>query len=163
MDLEKMKAMLDSYKVLLEQEKQAALKQHFIDFMAQLGITEADKLNQLEKSFFELIDILDFDDSLQSRLQGMARSTFIWDVLQHKTSAKERELRRLTDDICNFIAGASQGAENEQQFLQNLLANSLRQVAESVESGELKSSNVPVMTWVDSLKMGLDSIIKQKI
>ena len=53
MDLEKMKAMLDSYKVLLEQEKQAALKQHFIDFMAQLGITEADKLNQLEKSFFE--------------------------------------------------------------------------------------------------------------
>ena len=80
MDLEKMKAMLDSYKVLLEQEKQAALKQHFIDFMAQLGITEADKLNQLEKSFFELIDILDFDDSLQSRLQGMARSTFIWDV-----------------------------------------------------------------------------------
>ena len=69
MDLEKMRAMLDSYKVLLEQEKQAALKQHFIDFMAQLGITEEDKLIQLEKSFFELIDILDFDDSLQSRLQ----------------------------------------------------------------------------------------------
>ena len=50
-----------------------------------------------------------------------------------KTSAKERELRKLTNDICNFIEGASQGAENEQQFIQNLLAKSLRDAAKTIE------------------------------
>ena len=105
-----------------------------------------------------MIDILDFDDSLQSRLQGMARSTFIWDVLQHKTSAKERELPTpMTLQLYRWSL-----PRVDEQFT-NLLANSLRQVAESVESGELKSRSVPAMTWVESLKLGLDSIIKQKI
>ena len=84
--------------------------------------------------------------------------------MQHKTSAKERELRRLTDEISSFIKGASQGAQNEQQFVQNLLANSLKEVAKSIESGELKAADSPVMSWIDSMKGGLSDIFdKEKI
>ena len=39
--------------------------------------------------------------------------------------------------------------------MQNLLARSLKQVAESIESGELKTADTPVMAWVDSMKDGL--------
>jgi hypothetical protein len=162
LDLEAMKTMLNTYKQLLEQEKQAALNQHFEDFMQQLAINDPEK-SLLRTSFFALIDILDSEGSLQERTQRMAKSDFIWDVLQLKTSAKERELRRITDEICDFIAGASQGAENEGQFIQNLLARSLREVATSIESGELRSSALPAITWIESLKLGLDAMFKGKI
>jgi len=158
-----MKTMLNTYKKLLEQEKQAALTQHFQDFVEHLDITDSAQQEALQKSFFSLIQILDSEGSLQERVQLMAKSDFIWDVLQFKTSAKERELRKITDDICDFIAGASQGAENEGQFIQNLLARSLREVAQSIESGDIRASSVPSMAWIDSLKVGLDALFKQKI
>ena len=45
-----MRAMLDSTKFCWS-KKTSVLKQHFIDFMAQLGITDEDKLIQLENHF----------------------------------------------------------------------------------------------------------------
>jgi vacuolar-type H+-ATPase subunit D/Vma8 len=158
-----MKTMLNTYKRLLEREKQAALTQHFEDFVSQLGITDAQQSETLQKSFFALVEILDSNGTLQERVQLMAKSDFIWEVLKLKTSAKERELRKLTDDICNFIEGASQGAENEQQFIQNLLAKSLRDAAKTIESGDIRSSNAPHMAWIESLKIGLEALFKQKI
>ena len=158
-----MKTMLNTYKRLLEREKQAALTQHFEEFMAQLGITDSEQSQSLEKSFFSLVDILDSEGTLQERVQLMAKSDFIWEVLKLKTSAKERELRKLTDDISNFIEGASQGAENEQQFIQNLLAKSLRDVAKTIESGDIRSANAPHLAWIESLKVGLEALFRQKI
>ena len=66
-----MKTMLNTYKQLLEQEKQAALNQHFEDFMQQLAISEPEK-SGLRNSFFALIDILDSEGTLQERTQRMA-------------------------------------------------------------------------------------------
>ena len=164
MELEEMRTMLGAYKKLLEREKQVALNQHFEAFMDQLKIEDIDLKENLELQFASLIEIMDKDLSMDKRMLEIVNSKFIWAVMQHKTSAKERELRRLTTDISTFIMGASKGAKNEQQFIQNLLARSLKEVAESIESGELKTAETPVMAWVSSMKEGLSEIFnKQKI
>jgi hypothetical protein len=119
---------------------------------------------ELKTQFSSLIDLLEEKIPMDQRMLAVINSPFIWNVMQHKTSAKERELRRLTDEISSFIKGASQGAQNEQQFVQNLLANSLKEVAKSIESGELKAADSPVMSWIDSMKGGLSDIFdKEKI
>jgi len=164
MELEEMKTMLGAYKKLLEREKQVALNQHFHAFMEQLKIEDIDQKENLELQFTSLIEIMEKDLSIDKRMLEIVNSKFIWAVMQHKTSAKERELRRLTADISAFIMGASKGVKNEQQFIQNLLARSLKEVAESIESGELKTADTPVIAWVSSMKDGLFEIFdKQKI
>jgi len=164
MELEEMRDMLGAYKQLLEREKQMALEQHFQGFMGQLKIDNVELKTELKTQFSSLIDLLEEKIPMDQRMLAVINSPFIWNVMQHKTSAKERELRRLTDEISSFIKGASQGAQNEQQFVQNLLANSLRQVAQSIESGELKAADSPVMSWIDSMKDGLSDIFdKEKI
>lgn len=163
MELEKMRDMLGAYRDLLEREKQMALTQHFEAFMEQLKIEDSQLKSQLKGDFSSLIDIMEKELTMDERMLEVVNSPFIWAVMQYKTSAKERELRRLTDEISKFIRGASQGAKTEQQFVQNLLARSLKQVAESIESGELKTADTPVMAWVDSMKDGLfDMFNKQK-
>jgi len=164
MELEEMRTMLGAYKKLLEREKQVALNQHFQAFMEQLKIEDIDLKKTLELQFTSLIEIMEKELSIDKRMLEIVNSKFIWAVMQHKTSAKERELRRLTTDISSFIKGASKGAKNEQQFIQNLLARSLKEVAASIESGELKTEDTPVMAWVSSMKDGLSEIFdKQKI
>jgi hypothetical protein len=164
MELEEMRDMLGAYKQLLEREKQLALEQHFQGFMGQLKIDDIDLKKELKIEFASLIEILEEKLPMEQRMLRVVNSPFIWNVMQHKTSAKERELRRLTDEISSFIKGASQGAQNEQQFVQNLLANSLKEVAKSIESGELKAADSPVMSWIDSMKGGLSDIFdKEKI
>jgi len=159
-----MKDMLGAYKQLLEREKQMALEQHFQGFMGQLKIDNIELKTELKTQFSSLIDLLEEKIPMDQRMLAVINSPFIWNVMQHKTSAKERELRRLTDEISSFIKGASQGAQNEQQFVQNLLANSLKEVAKSIESGELKAADSPVMSWIDSMKGGLSDIFdKEKI
>jgi|TARA_B110000285_G_scaffold68748_1_gene79053 hypothetical protein len=164
MELEEMRDMLGAYKQLLEREKQMALEQHFQGFMGQLKIDNIELKTELKTQFSSLIDLLEEKIPMDQRMLAVINSPFIWNVMQHKTSAKERELRRLTDEISSFIKGASQGAQNEQQFVQNLLANSLKEVAKSIESGELKAADSPVMSWIDSMKGGLSDIFdKEKI
>ena len=132
--------------------------------MGQLKIDNIELKTELKTQFSSLIDLLEEKIPMDQRMLAVINSPFIWNVMQHKTSAKERELRRLTDEISSFIKGASQGAQNEQQFVQNLLANSLKEVAKSIESGELKAADSPVMSWIDSMKGGLSDIFdKEKI
>jgi|TARA_A200000159_G_scaffold143548_1_gene147807 hypothetical protein len=161
MELEEMREMLGAYKQLLEREKQLALEQHFQGFMGQLKIDDIKLKAELKNEFSSLIDILEQDLPMEQRMLSVVNSPFIWNVMQHKTSAKERELRRLTEEISSFIRGASQGAQTEQQFVQNLLANSLKEVAKSIESGEIKGAEHPVMAWIDSMKDGLSDIFSK--
>ena len=161
MELEEMKDMLGAYKQLLEREKQLALEQHFQGFMGQLKIDDIELKSELKIEFASLIDILEEQLPMEQRMLRVVNSPFIWNVMQHKTSAKERELRRLTTEISSFIKGASQGAKTEQQFVQNLLANSLKEVAKSIESGEIKGAEHPVMAWIDSMKDGLSDIFSK--
>ena len=87
------------------------------------------------------------------------------DQLSKLSNSKKKIFANITVvDIAGLVKGASQGAQNEQQFVQNLLANSLKEVAKSIESGELKAADSPVMSWIDSMKGGLSDIFdKEKI
>lgn len=157
-DAKDMKAMLEAYRTLLEKEKQMAMHDHFLKFMSHLGITEEPALNKMEKGFGKVLKILENDNiSLKDRLLKLVDSPFIYLILEHKNFVREREIRRLTLEISNFIQSVSQGATNDEQFLRSLLACSLREAAEAIQSETIKESDLSTNeAWVDALKVGME-------
>ena len=165
-DINKMKQMLEAYRTLLEKEKEMAMKDHFHEFMSQLEITDENTVNTMETGFTQIVRILEDEELLlKDRLLKLVDSPFIYSILEHKNFAREREMRRLTVEISKFIEAASQGVTSNEQFLKNLLARSLREAADTIQSETLKASEMPTNeAWVDALKLGLEVMAaKQKI
>ena len=165
-DINKMKQMLEAYRILLEKEKAMAMKDHFHTFMSQLEITDEQIVDKMEVGFTQIVKILEDDKLLlKDRLLKLVDSPFIYSILEHKNFAREREMRRLTLEISKFIEAASEGVTTNEQFLKNLLARSLREAADSIQSETLKASERPTNeAWVDALKLGLEVMAtKQKI
>ena len=163
-DKQTMKQMLEAYRSLLEKEKEMAMQDHFNSFMKDLNITEPETLEKMNSGFVQIINILEDDELLlKDRLLKLVDSPFIYSILEYKNFAREREMRRLTLEISNFIEAASQGVTSNEQFLKNLLAQSLREAADSIQSDTLKSSELSTnAAWVDALKVGLEIMASQQ-
>ncbi len=127
-------------------------------------ITEPETLEKMNTGFVQIINILEDDKLLlKDRLLQLVDSPFIYSILEHKNFAREREMRRLTLEISNFIEAASQGVTSNEQFLKNLLAQSLREAANSIQSDTLRSSDLSTnAAWVDALKVGLEIMASQQ-
>lgn len=165
-DAKEMKAMLEAYRTLLEKEKRMAMDEHFNTFMNQLGIEDKKTLKKMKRGFERVVKILENDKiELKDRLIKLIESPFIYSLFEHKNFGKEREMRRLTLEISKFIEAASRGATNDEQFLRNLLACSLREAAETIQSETIKESELSTPeAWVDALKIGLEMVAdKQNI
>ena len=75
-----------------------------------------------------------------------------------KTSFREREMRKLTHQLCDFIEHSASNSVDDESFVQSLLANSLRSAADAIESSIREQRNEGESMndlWVDALKLGL--------
>ncbi len=159
-DLSQLKESLSQYQGLLEQQREATIKSQFRDFSDSLGIVAtADTINSLFHNFEDVNETLeDSELVLKDRIIKTLDSDFVQQVLTLKTAARESELRRMTNDLSNFIRDVPT-ADNDSQFIQNLMAKSLATLATEVslqkDLGETYNE-----AWIQSLQEQAAEIFK---
>ena len=81
-----------------------------------------------------------------------------------KTSSRERELRRLTHHLSDFIKDVAKNAPDDNTFLQYLLSSSLRSVADTIEPKKHREQGQSMNeAWIDAMKIGLEIAVGQKL
>ena len=159
-DLSQLKESLSQYQGLLEQQREATIKSQFRDFSKSLGIVAtAETINSLFHNFEDVNETLENGELLlKDRIIKTLDSDFVQQVLTLKTAARESELRRMTNDLSNFIRDVPT-ADNDSQFIQNLMAKSLATLATEVslqkDLGETYNE-----AWIQSLQEQAEEIFK---
>jgi len=160
LDLKSMQTMLKSYRRLLEKERQHNLLVQFDTFMEQIGVSEPEDSEQYFDDFMAMLNVLeDKDIAAKDKMKSAVESDFFHQIMSVKTSFREREMRKLTHQLCDFIDKSAANAVDDDSFLQSLLANSLRQAADAIESSireERDEGQTMNEVWVDALKVGFD-------
>jgi len=158
-----MASMLDSYRKLLEKERDVVLKEQFTHFMTQIGITDSEETNSYFDSFQSMLSEIDHSESsLHEKLKGCIESDFFYQVLTAKTSNRERELRKITTLLSQFIQKSADNSTSDEQFLQNILADTLRTAADALETDRNSEQSVNE-AWIDALRLGYDIFIGRKL
>ncbi|HCX21317.1 MAG TPA: hypothetical protein DHN29_05340 [Cytophagales bacterium] len=159
-NLSQMKESLNQYQTFLENEREQTIKTQFREFSQSLGITATpETINALFQNFEQVTALLeDKSIKLQDRIIETLNSLFVQQVLTLKTAARESELRRMTSDLSEFIRDVPT-ADNDSQFIQNLMAKSLKTLAQEVslqkDLGETYNE-----AWIQSLQEQANEIFK---
>ena len=104
LDLKGMQTMLKSYRRLLEKERQHNLLVQFDSFMEQIGVSDPEDSEQYFDNFMSMLKVLeDKDISAQDKMKSAVESDFFHQIMSVKTSFREREMRKLTHQLCDFI------------------------------------------------------------
>ncbi len=165
LDLKGMQTMLKSYRRLLEKERQHNLLVQFDSFMEQIGVSDPEDSEQYFDNFMSMLKVLeDKDISAQDKMKSAVESDFFHQIMSVKTSFREREMRKLTHQLCDFIDKSASNSVDDDSFLQSILANSLRQAADAIESSirEQRSEGQTMNeVWIDALKVGFDMAVNR--
>tara|TARA_B100000683_G_scaffold81514_2_gene80422 strand:- start:5408 stop:5902 length:495 start_codon:yes stop_codon:yes gene_type:complete len=160
-----MQTMLKSYRRLLEKERQHNLLVQFDSFMEQIGVSDPEDSEQYFDNFMSMLKVLeDKDISAQDKMKSAVESDFFHQIMSVKTSFREREMRKLTHQLCDFIDKSASNSVDDDSFLQSILANSLRQAADAIESSirEQRSEGQTMNeVWIDALKVGFDMAVNR--
>lgn len=154
----KMSSMLEKYRDILEKEREATLRQQFLDFLEKMEVSDTDRVESLYGDFQLFMNNIENDDTaLQDRVTSAIQSEFLYRIMTLKNSSRERELRKITHELSSFIEKAAHNAESEQQFMRNLLSNSLRAVADEIEPKKGRQPGQSMHeAWADAMRLGLE-------
>lgn len=156
-----MKDTLVGYRNMIERERSEALEARFVEFTERMGIDP--NLDGLRDQFVRMMDIIGDDERpAKDRIASAIESDFLYSILSARTGATHREMRTLTRELASFVGKAARGADNEQQFVQNLLSGALRDLADAVERpnrGQPGSENSPIDFWTEAIRIGLDNLL----
>ena len=164
LDIDRLRAIRETlvgYRDLIERERAGAMEARFVDFTSRMGINP--DLEGLREQFVRMMDIISDDDRpAKDRIASAIESDFLYSVLSARTGATHREMRSLTRELATFVGKAARGADDEQQFVQNLIAGALRELANDVERptrGQPGSENSPMDFWTEAIRIGLDNLL----
>ena len=153
---EDFKSMLASYTRLLEKERDTAVRSQFEEFMEQIGVDDPDSIKNYFNSFNDMLAKIDKSEmQLHEKLRLCVESDFFHEVLTAKTSNRERELRKITTLLSDFIQKSADNSGSDEQFVQSLLAQSLRTAAGMIEMDRDEQGSMNE-AWVDALRLGYD-------
>jgi hypothetical protein len=148
--------MLASYSRLLEKERDTAVKGQFEQFMEQIGIEDPTSIKNYFGSFNSMLSTIDKSEmKLHEKLRLCIESDFFYEVLTAKTSNRERELRKITSLLSDFIQTSADNSGSDEQFIQSVLAQSLRSAAEMIEMDRDEQGSINE-AWVEALRLGYD-------
>ena len=98
---------LSTYRSFLDSERQNLLDTQFNSFVENLALTPSAKSR---RNFIRLMDILDDNTKEWTKnLDKIYTNNFLFDILSQIPNAKERDLKRTTQAVCDFIASAGCG------------------------------------------------------
>lgn len=132
-DIAQLQECLTQYRDFLEDQRAETIKNQFREFSNSLGIVaSSETINSLFHNFEDVTGLLDNADiPIQDRILKTLESDFVQQVLTLKTAARESELRRMTFDLSEFIRNIPT-ADNDTQWIQNLMATALKTLASEV-------------------------------
>ena len=77
----------------------------------------------------------------------------IQDMIKTRNSARERELRQLTYEFGSFIKDAAYNTDTDEEFLRNLLKQSLQQLSNSLEPRTIRKKGESMIdVWVRAME-----------
>lgn len=159
--LKEMRKTLLGFRDMIERERSDALEAQFLEFTSRMGIDP--DLDELRPQFVRMMSIISNDDlPAKDRIASAIESDFLYSIMSARTGATHREMRSLTRELATFVSKAARGADNEQQFVQNLISGALRQLADQVERptrGEPGSEHSPMDFWTEAIRIGLDNLL----
>ena len=166
MDPKSMKNMLGHYRALLEREREITLKNQFENFISDIvGVDSTDQVDILYDEFRTMLEAIeDPEGSAKDKVLHCVQSPFFYNVMALKTSSRERELRRLTHHLSDFIKDVAKNAPDDNTFLQHLLSSSLRSVADTIEPKKHREQGQSMNeAWIDAMKVGLEIAVGKKV
>jgi hypothetical protein len=124
--------------------------------MEQIGVDDPDSIKNYFNSFNDMLATIDKSEmQLHEKLRLCVESDFFHEVLTAKTSNRERELRKITTLLSDFIQKSADNSGSDEQFVQSLLAQSLRTAAGMIEMDRDEQGSMNE-AWVDALRLGYD-------
>jgi len=142
---------LKNYKAFLENQRNDLIESQFISFAKENGIRPTLKL---QKSFLKLVNLLDNDFDIET----VYSTTFLFDFLRAMKNPKERDLKKVVQNFCEFILTAGSGNTATHRRIREIYSEEIKKTLEGmiVEESIKKSDNFKT-EWVASLKQHLNT------
>jgi len=144
-------AIVEKYNNLLYMEENNTIKYQFNSFTTEhLSPPENE---ELYGDFLQFIETLDNEEiEINQKVLSIVKSPFFEKVLTFKSNAREKELRRLTINLSDFIKDLGHNRGNLSTHPQNIVSNILKEIANEIEPRKLKSPKISMNdAWRDTL------------
>ena len=154
-DFEALADMITKYRILLDREKNNAFLQQFDQFLLDAAnisdeTTRADMTRRLNE-VLETLTTANLEP--HEILIEFFESEIIQDMIKTRNSARERELRQLTYEFGSFIKDAAYNTDTDEEFLRNLLKQSLQQLSNSLEPRTIRKKGESMIdVWVRAME-----------
>ena len=155
MDFDKLHEMIGKYRILLDRERDNAFLSQFDSFLLDAaGIEDEEVRKEIAIRLHEVLKSLVSQDlSAGEILIEFFESEIIQDMIQTKNSARERELRQLTYEFGAFLQQASYSASTEEEFLRNMLRQSLQNLSSEIKPKEMRRKGESMIdVWVRAME-----------
>ena len=144
-------AIVKKYNNLLYMEENNTIKYQFNNFTNEYLSTP--QHDELYGDFMKFIDTLDDNDlEINQKVLCIVKSPFFEKVLTFKNNAREKELRRLTINLSDFIRDLGHNRGNVSTHPQNIVSRIIKDIANEIEPRKLKGPKISMNdAWRDTL------------
>tara|TARA_R110002020_G_scaffold50853_1_gene144084 strand:+ start:1159 stop:1635 length:477 start_codon:yes stop_codon:yes gene_type:complete len=150
--------MLERFKVMLASEERHTIKMQFNNFLYDsLSHSPSQEDGGLYEEFEMFLKLLENDKMKQpKKIVKIMESPFIHYIISFKPNAREKELRRLTQDLSGFIASLGHHQSKNPHYI---LATSMKEAAEIIQPRKNKGSKESMNeAWRRNLQ---DEVVKR--
>ena len=140
MELGEIKSAIGRINALLVLEEDITIERQFTEFIeSKLPHNNEDKYEELFVDFKSFLNHFNVIEKSKTRdYKDIVTSQFLNKIISYKSNAREKELRRLTIELSDFII--SLGHNYDENHPKDYFANQLKSIAHQITPKESKSS-----------------------
>ena len=144
-------SIVKKYNNLLYVEENNTIKYQFNNFTTEFLSPPQNK--ELYTDFMQFIDTLDDNElEINKKVLLIVKSPLFAKALTFKNNAREKELRRLTINLSDFIRDLGHNRANLSTHPQNIVSKIIKEIANEIEPRKLKAPKVSMNdAWRDTL------------
>jgi|TARA_R110001592_G_scaffold32839_1_gene114594 Tfp pilus assembly protein PilV len=147
------KDLLATYRNLLSATKDTLAQTQYTQLLAQIEISPTKRLENSYRSLFNAIDKYNHGD-----MDKLVSHRFLFDVLTASPKKRERDLRRITAQFCDFVKSAgSNNTQNHRYIVMRYATLVENSVAELSALDMDKKDNEFHRKWIAELRERLDT------
>jgi len=139
MEMQEVKSAISRIHELLSLEEDITIKRQFNNFISdKLPNNKHDTTEALFSDFKIFLDDLDKVETDERKYAEIVKNGFLDKIISYKSNAREKELRRLTIELSDFII--SLGHNFDKNHPKDYFAIQLKSIANQISPKESKSS-----------------------
>jgi len=139
MEMQEVKGAIGRINALLSLEEDITIERQFNNFISnKLPNNKHDTTEALFSDFKVFLDDLDKVETDEKKYSEIVKNEFLDKIISYKSNAREKELRRLTIELSDFII--SLGHNFDKNHPKDYFAIQLKNIANQISPKESKSS-----------------------